>query len=110
MTVQLYYAVVAKTQPWTDETRQIVGYYKHEALAKRVAELVRDVNMNEHPFGIDVNVEKNEGEVVVCEAGVRLKATLNGRIEMIKDAINRQELNYLAQLRFEQQAVEWVEY
>lgn len=69
--VGTYYSVVAQTLPWTSKMRQPVGCYTNKDLANKVANFIRDRNIDKLPGGIDVFVEHYQGEFVKCSAGVR---------------------------------------
>lgn len=106
MTMQVFYAVEATTQHAT----QTIGYYKHKELAERISRLVSEVYMKETESWLDVLVKTYEGEVVVCPAGTRLKDTPAGRIDMIKESMDLNELQYLGRLSFKAKPVEFGEF
>lgn len=54
MPEEVFYRVSAKTFPFTEETRTVIGYYLYERVAERVRALVQENNMQRLSAGIDV--------------------------------------------------------
>jgi len=107
--ITTFYCVTGKTAPWSSEMEQTVGYYSNEQTAHKVAKFVREINMPELPGGIDVDVQKYQGEVIRCPAGLRLKDTSKGCIIMINEELNREEYQRLVNSKFQINVPEVVE-
>lgn len=100
MITMTYYRVYGKTTPFTTEMEQTVGCYTNKQTAEKVANLIREINMNELPAGIDVYCDLYKGNVERISEGYCIKDQHTGCIRLILEKLDRKEYQRLVNLTF----------
>ncbi len=83
-----YFNVTVNTAPFSSDSEREVGNYINKDLATKVWHFLYQVNDNKN---IEIRIREYVDKCVVCNSGIRLEDTPNGRITMINDKLDRKE-------------------
>lgn len=86
MDIKYYFVTV--TTPFSSGKEYEVGCYINNDIAIKVWHFLQQVNDYKN---IEIKIKEYAGQCIVCDAGIRLRDTPNGRITMINHKLDRKE-------------------